>query len=116
MAANPEHYRRCYIQDGKKVYLDESQVAAGAYNFVKNSVFPAGLPFNLPLEESRIYLNHLGRSRADLMRQFLPINRSLDRLDPGEYNWAAEYLGLSPQEGFVKVIRPKPTDEEKIIT
>ncbi len=101
LAGNPEHYKRYYNQDGKKVYQDVSQSAAGAYNFVKNSVFPAELPFNLPLEESRIYLNHLGISRAELMQQFLPVNQSTDRYDPSDYNWAAEYLGISPQEATI---------------
>jgi len=101
LAGNPEHNKRYYIQDGKKIYKDVSQFAAGAYNFVNNSVFPAVLPFNLPLEESRIYLNHLGISRAELMQQFLPVNQSNDRCDPNDYNWAAEYLGISPQEAAI---------------
>ncbi|MDF0672832.1 MAG: neuraminidase-like domain-containing protein [Nitrospira sp.] len=77
------------------VYLTEasSKFSDQAYATVQEAVFPLGLPLNLPLETTRLYLGHLGISRAELM----PL---LDR-DPGLeplMAQAAEILSLSPEE------------------
>jgi hypothetical protein len=53
--------------------------------------FPWILPFNLWMLELRTYLNHLGVSRADLMRSILGAGTS-------EENIATEYLDIIPEE------------------
>ena len=51
------------------VYLttDSSMFADQAYAALQEAVFPLPLPLNLPLETTRVYLDHLGTSRAELM-------------------------------------------------
>jgi hypothetical protein len=83
LAANPEYYNK------------------DAYTVLKKAVHPDILPFNLPLEEARVYLNHLGVSRAELMKTFFPVNPSTDPHDPGDYTLAAERLGLAPEEADI---------------
>jgi hypothetical protein len=83
LAANPEHYNE------------------DAYTVLKKAVHPGILPFNLPLEEARVYLNHLGVSRAELLKTFFPVNPSTDPKDPGDYTLAAERLGLTPEEADI---------------
>ncbi|MGE5329988.1 MAG: neuraminidase-like domain-containing protein [Deltaproteobacteria bacterium] len=50
------------------------------------------------MEEARIYLQYLGTNRADLIKALLPVNASADKNAPSPYNWATEYLGISPIE------------------
>jgi hypothetical protein len=78
LAANPEH-------------LNEA-----AYDHLAQQVYPRLLPFNLWLQEARVYLGHLGMSLAELMRVLRrpglagPALRELDR------SIAVESLGLFP--------------------
>lgn len=99
------------------VYLttDSSTFAEQAYAALQEAVFPLTLPLNLPLETTRVYLDHLGTSRAELMTL-------LDR-DPdieAVMARAAEILLLSPEEfeiiagatfGDTKSLRPATTAE-----
>jgi hypothetical protein len=55
LAANPEH-------------LD-----VDAYAPLKKAIYPWTLPFDLPLEEARIYLQHLGVSRFEVMQTLTSI-------------------------------------------
>ncbi len=57
--------------------------------------YPNTLPFNLWLEEARVYLNHLGVSRTQLMKTFQ--NRAAPPV-PLDNDIAAEYFGISPEE------------------
>jgi hypothetical protein len=52
LAANPEH------------------INYDAYTELKNAVYPQALPFNLPVEEARVYLKHLGVEKSQLMSAF----------------------------------------------
>ena len=86
-----------------------------AYAALQEASFPFTLPLNLPLETTRIYLDHLGARRADLMAL-------LDRdagLEP-QMARAAEILLLSPEEfevitastfGGASSLRPATTAE-----
>ncbi|MEP7304388.1 MAG: neuraminidase-like domain-containing protein [Acidobacteriota bacterium] len=74
---------------------------------LRNAVYPAPVPFHLPLEESRTYFDHLGIGRAALMHTFFPLNPANN---PAQPDWpvgndgpttllaAAEQLQLSKQE------------------
>lgn len=57
--------------------------------------FPWGLPFDLGLEEARIYLTHLGVSRIDLQDAF----EWFAGVDEDEVYRVNERLGLSPGQG-----------------
>jgi hypothetical protein len=75
------------------ITADSLTSADHAYLTLQESVFPLTLPLNLPLETTRIYLEHLGTSRAELMTL-------LDH-DPGlevAIAKACEILLLSPEE------------------
>jgi receptor-binding and translocation channel-forming TcA subunit of Tc toxin/ABC toxin-like protein/neuraminidase-like protein/putative peptidoglycan binding protein/virulence plasmid A protein len=70
-----------------------------AYDKLKAQVFPWQLPFDLWLEQARIYLAHLGVQRYQLMEAFLPGDRRA-RLN-GDSTLASEYLGLSFAEARI---------------
>ena len=80
LAANPENI--CYE----------------AYDELKKAVFPQFLPFNLPLEEARVYLNHLGMPRHQLMTTFYAGSEE-GAFD--DYYINMERLGISPQEADI---------------
>ena len=62
------------------------------------SVYPWSLPFDLRLEETRDYLNHLGVPRYRIMEAFSPSDRK-DTLN--SLPIALEYLGLSSIEASI---------------
>lgn len=66
-----------------------------AYDTLRTEVFPWQSPFNLWAEEARVYLDHLGVKRHQIMETFLPGDRGelLVRDDI-----AHEYLGLTTPE------------------
>ena len=80
LAANPEHIN----------YL--------AYDELKKSVYPNLLPFNLPLEETRIYLDHLGAQRHHLMHVFFAGDSDAAFND---FHINMERLNISLQEGKI---------------
>ncbi len=68
------------------------------------AVFDNKLPFNLPLEESRTYLSHLGYKRYELMMKFKPVKDYTGMSGiPGinEYNALTEWLHLSRNEADI---------------
>ncbi len=69
-----------------------------AYAVLRMAVYPWNLPLNLPLEEMRTYLGHLGVKRHVVMETFF-------RGDPSkclsEKNIALEYLGLTNEEANI---------------
>ncbi len=78
--ANPEH------------------VNAAAYNLLATAVYPWSLPFNLGREEARIYLNHLGVQRTEIVEAFYQGTHLAAYADIG---LAREYLGLSIEESHI---------------
>jgi peptidoglycan hydrolase-like protein with peptidoglycan-binding domain len=66
---------------------------AQAYEILAGEVYPFSLPFHQPLETARVYLQHLGTSRHELMRTFQPApSAETARAE------AAEYLSMTPEE------------------
>jgi Tc toxin complex TcA C-terminal TcB-binding domain/ABC toxin N-terminal region/Neuraminidase-like domain len=80
LAANPEHVHR------------------PAYAILRQAVYPGNLPFNVPVEEARTYLRHLGLPRPELMEIFFPGTRE-DALS--DQAIAREYLGLTPEDADI---------------
>ena len=70
-----------------------------AYCRLSAAQFPWSLPFDLPLEETRAFLEKLGASRRRLVEMLLPDGQMTDRR-------AAEILGLSSAEW--SIIAPPP--------
>jgi hypothetical protein len=66
-----------------------------AYAILRREVYPWILPLDLPTEEVRLFLDHLGCSRHELMAELFPGGppAALDAVAV-----AAEYLGLSDAE------------------
>ncbi len=77
LAANPEH------------------INIAAYAKLQNTVYPWSLPLNLSMEEARVYLNHLGLQRYEVMETFFKGTPS-DALINKDI--AFEYLGLTAEE------------------
>jgi receptor-binding and translocation channel-forming TcA subunit of Tc toxin/ABC toxin-like protein/neuraminidase-like protein len=103
LAANPEH---TYKDPADHTYKSFDQVTS-AYDVLRTAVYPAPVPFHLPLEEARTYFSHLGIARAALMETFFPLNPANDPAHPvwpagsngpTELLLSAEQLGLSQQE------------------
>ena len=62
-----------------------------AYETLKGAVHPLTLPYNQPMEVARVYLEHLGSSRYEVMRTFQTAGI------PADLDIACEYLGISPE-------------------
>ena len=78
-----------------------------AYDTLKNAAFPMNVAFNLWQEETRLFLQHLGVRRYELMEAFQ------DRSDPNnksplDVDIAAEFFGISAQEQ--KIICPAASE------
>jgi hypothetical protein len=67
----------------------------GAYEALRQQVYPWSLPFHLSSEEARAYLEHLGVQRHELMTTFQKIGTSSD---PSDIAIAGEHLGLTTVE------------------
>ncbi|MDP1948655.1 MAG: neuraminidase-like domain-containing protein [Nitrospirota bacterium] len=80
LKANPEHTHR------------------DAYNSLRQAVYPWSQPFNLPIEEARLYLRHLTVQRHELLAVFL---RGAAPDPESNYQVACEYLGLTPEEASI---------------
>jgi len=70
-------------------------VNSAAYKVLRDSVYPWSLPLDLPTEEIRVFLGHLGTPRHELMGELLG-GGPIAALD--DVATAAEYLGLSDAE------------------
>ncbi len=79
LRANPEH------------------VNDAAYAVLRQALYPWNLPLNLPVEEIRIYLRHLGLRRYDVMQTFF---RSTP-VDLEDETIANEQLGLTKEEAEI---------------
>lgn len=66
LAAHPEHV----VKNASGAYTDYTLVSEVYDAVLKNEIYPAALPFDLAVEETRVYLAHLGTSRAALMNLF----------------------------------------------
>ena len=72
-----------------------------AYKILEQAVYPFSLPFNLPLEMVRIYLEHLGVKFDSLLETFQKNKNISDPSkgsNPSGLAIASEYLKISAQE------------------
>lgn len=88
-------------------YPENLAITKNAYNYLKEGVAPWSLPFNLPLEEFRLYLKTLGLSREDILKNFSPSDNQnvLNEI-------LFESIGLSTQE--VALITTPITQAEEL--
>lgn len=66
-----------------------------AYARLRDAVYPWNLPLNLPLEEVRAYLGHLGVQRYEVIETLLASKAAF------ETDFAFEYLGLATEEANI---------------
>ncbi|NES64341.1 MAG: hypothetical protein F6K24_03235, partial [Okeania sp. SIO2D1] len=69
----------------------ENDVQGDIFQNLASAKYPRNLPFNLYLEQIRLYLGDLGTNLAEIYQIFHPNT-------PDSVIWAREYLGLSPEE------------------
>lgn len=67
-------------------------INTNAYRLLSGALYPWSLPFDLWMEETRVNLNQLGTSRANLIRMFRPL---VAMGDPASIAIAQETLGLT---------------------
>lgn len=67
-------------------------VNGAAYTVLRDGVYPWSLPLDLPTEEIRVFLGHLGTPRHELMDELFAGGPTAALVDVAT---AAEYLGLS---------------------
>ena len=81
------------------------------YQLLANDVYPWDLPFDLPLEQVRLYLDHAGVRLYEVMENYLgrTVPSAPDLADAIDTAIAAEYLGLSPKEWQIVVRRDLKT-------
>ena len=77
--------------DPNELLVNPEYTNASAYAALKSAVYPPSLPFDMPLEVSRSYLNFLGGSRDAVMKTFQRRNI------PTDLAIACEYLGISSE-------------------
>lgn len=68
------------------------------FTLLSDAPYPWGLPFNQPVEQTRLYLDLLGVHRYDLMRTFQRVSGAGVVRDPEEVAIDSEYLGLTTRE------------------
>ena len=69
-----------------------------AYDALRNAVYPWNLPLNLPVEEARAYLAHMGLQRHELMEVFF---RGAPSTMLSDTAIAEERLGLTAEEADI---------------
>ncbi len=100
LEAYPEHTFRNQATGKYESYQNYKYVYEAT---LLNAKYPNNLPFHLPVEESRTYLQQMGASRYDLMHQFRPKNYSNDMgtTNLNEYNALAEWLKITRAEADI---------------
>lgn len=79
---------------------------ANAYLELAQAVYPWRLPFDLFHEEAKVFLAHLGVSRAELIEALRPAPEPFDPNSPAVILRAAERLGLTDMERKIIVGEP----------
>lgn len=111
LEAYPEHTYK--DTDGTyKTYKEYTKVYD---NRLKKAIYPNTLPFDLALEESRVYFKHLGYSRYELMRRYRPEDylTTTDATVLSDYNIMAEWLQLSRNAANI-ITDPTPANTADI--
>jgi hypothetical protein len=70
LALGPDLAKNTADISAEELSVNPQHTLEGAYETLKSSVHSFRLPFNRPLEVARIYLEHLGTSRHELMAVF----------------------------------------------
>ncbi|MEW8508357.1 MAG: neuraminidase-like domain-containing protein [Candidatus Thiodiazotropha sp.] len=73
-----------------------------AYEVLKDAAFPMSVSFNLWQEDTRLFLDHLGVPRQEIMEDFQNRSDTTNKLPP-DIDIAAEYFGISSQEQAIIV-------------
>jgi len=106
LEAYPEHT----VKNADGTYSTKDNYQAVYNDMLRNAVYPNNLPFDLPVEESRTYLQHLGKSRYELMYQFRPkayrSDTSQNRIN--ELNALGEWLSITRKD--IDIITPTTTN------
>ena len=90
-----------YPQTGsttKELNANPEQFNPLAYDKIREAIYPWNLPLDLWVEEARLYLDHLGVHRYELMETFFEGDPSNVLIDPGV---AREYIGLIERESAI---------------
>lgn len=96
LGAYPEH---TYKADG--AYQDYTGYQVLYEETLKEAVYPNNLPFDLPLEENRTYLKHLGAERYDLMYAFRPYDFTGSAGPVNEHSAQAEWMKITVAEAGI---------------
>lgn len=95
VAAYPEHtYKSGTVYNQ---YTDFTK----AYDKLRAAKYPFSLPFNMPLKESKVYLEHMGIEFADLFREVHMLHPQTCNDAVTEYRYAAALLDISVEEADV---------------
>lgn len=100
LAAYPEHvYKNAGVYTdytGYGIVYNNSSISS-TDGILNNAVYPNVLPFNLALEESRSYLQYLGKPRIELLKSFRPHTAPSYSAtnEISDYSIYAELLGLN---------------------
>lgn len=79
---------------------------SAAYGELSRAVFPWNLPFDLPNDEAKVFLTHLGVSRGELIEALRPVPEPFDPNSPIVVRIATERLGLTDTERKIIVGEP----------
>lgn len=96
----PEHKTKIPLPNGEYIdYTSFRNVYDSKLNKPAESFYPWILPFNLAIEESRVYLKHLGYSRYDAMQLFRPVDSfgASNNTDISPLNREIEFHNLIPE-------------------
>lgn len=89
-------------------------VRKDAYDLLKTADYPINSTFNLWQEEARIYLQHLGVNRADLMEAF-QARPAGGTPAPSDSSIAGEFWGMSSHEtDIITTAATSATDQTKL--
>ncbi|MGV8962836.1 MAG: neuraminidase-like domain-containing protein [Candidatus Saccharimonadaceae bacterium] len=86
LSANAQHPTASSIHNPLQVFED-------AYELLKKSNYPVGLPFDLPLETARMFLKEMGSSRYEVTKTF-----QKDDMPETISSIEAEHLSISDKE------------------
>jgi hypothetical protein len=77
-----------------------------AYDALAEAVYPWALPFDLPSTEARVFLQHLGVNRHELIEAFRPMPEPFDPNSAVVISMASERLGLTATQRKIIVGEP----------
>jgi peptidoglycan hydrolase-like protein with peptidoglycan-binding domain len=87
-------------------------VRQDAYDTLKSANYPLDVAFNLWQEEARVFLQHLGVSRWELMEAFQARPQG-GSASPSDVSIAGEYWGMSTHETTVITTAENTADKQK---